>query len=358
MFFSYRTRRVLKRIFPVLSTVLVVLLVALVCWLIWLQRFVVYTPDGIVLDFGLQPPTASGLIPQRPGKDQVVVEYPNDYIPTVPPTQLPTEPTDPTLPSVPDDPDVPGVRVLSGYYLEPKAVQEDPEGVRRQMEQLPSGTAVLIRLANFWGYRYYTSTNGELVDEEDRQVMDELLAWLAESDLYVIARLPAFRDYYYAVDNVSCGLATPMGYLWSDDDRCYWLDPTNDRVLTRLCQIARELKSLGVDEVVFDDFTMPDTEEIVFSGDRREAIYNAAEILAVACASTDFAVSFVTDDYDFRLPQSNCRLYIENAEPSEVEEILNRIQTPDNKLQVVFFCGTFDNRFDGCSILRPWELAP
>jgi hypothetical protein len=247
--------------------------------------------------------------------------------------------------------------MITGYYVDAKEVQNDPEGVRAQLERLPAGTAVLIQLANMWGYRYYTSAHGTPADEEDLKVMDELLEWLAQSNLYVMARIPAFRDYYYSVENISQGLATERGYLWQDSDRCYWLNPKNDRVLTRLCQIVLELKNLGVDEVVFGDFAMPDTEEIVFQGDRKEAIYAAAETLVSACAAEDMAVSFITEDYDFRLPQGNCRLYIENAEPSQVEDILAQIQTPNDRAHVVFFCGTFDDRFDGCSILRPLILA-
>ena len=109
--------------------------------------------------------------------------------------------------------------------------------------------------------------------------------------------------------------------------------------------------------MVFDDFTIPEAEEIAFSGDRREAIYEAAETLVTACATDGFTVSFITKDYGFKLPEGDCRLYIEGVEPADVESVLQQIKTPDNRLQVVFFCRTFDNRFDGCSVMRPLELA-
>ena len=354
MFFSYRTRRFLARIFPTLLTVLVLLLVALICWLLWLQRFVVYTPEGVRFDFSLQMPEMMGVIPQRPSDSHVSIEYPDGQ---------PDEPQPPDEPDVPDIPDVPDVLVtpekkgISGYYLDLKAFQADPDGTRAQLEQLPDGTAVLIQVANFWGYRYYTSEFGTPASEANRKKLDSLFQWMAERDLHVIARLPAFRDYYFAGDNRSCGLKTAKGYLWADSVRCYWLDPTNEKVLTRLTQIVRELKGLGVDEVVFDDFSMPESENIVFSGDRKEAVYAAAQTLVTACATEDFTVSFVTADYGFRLPEGNCRLYVEGVEPSAVEDVLQQIQTPDDRIHIVFFCSTFDNRFDGCSVLRPLELA-
>ena len=357
MFFSYKTRRFLARIFPTLTTILVIIAVAAICWLIWLQRFVVYTPEGVRLDFDLQTPSASAMIPQQPGKQEVVIEYPEEPLATLPPN-TPDDPDDPDIPDTPIVPDTPSSTPLIGYYMEAKDSQNNPDGIRQQLEQLPAGTAVMIQLANFWGTRYYTSQYGRAASAANLKKMDDLLAWLAESDLYVIGRMPAFRDYYFALDNTSCGLPIPGGYLWEDADRCYWLNPKNQTVLTRLCNIMRELKDLGFDEVVFDNFTMPETDKIVFNGDRKEAVYAAADTLATASAAIDIVVSFVTADYDFRLPEGNCRLYIENVEASAVQDVLQKLQTPDNSTHVVFFCGTFDNRFDGCSVLRPIALAP
>ena len=357
MFFTYKTRQVLKRIFPTLLTIVVIIVVALICWLLWLQRFVVYTTDGVRLDFGLQSPSASAQVPQQPNKDQVLIEYPDQPLDTLPPIGS----DDPIVPDQPDDPiapDVPDSTPLVGYYVDAKTIQNDPEGVRQKLESMPAGTAIMIQLANLWGYRYYTSEYGTPASKENLKKMDDLLAWLAESDLYIIGRMPAFRDYYFSLDNTSCGLKKSNGYLWEDTDRCYWLNPKNETVLTRLCMIMKELEALGFDEVVFEYFTMPETELIVFNGDRKEAVYAAAETLATASSTINIAVSFITSDYNFRLPDGNCRLYIDQVEPADVEQVLQQVQTPNDQVHVVFFCNTFDNRFNGCSVLRPIELAP
>ena len=47
----YRTQRMLKRVGTVLMAVLVVGVAAWLCWVVWLQRYVVYTSDGAELDF-------------------------------------------------------------------------------------------------------------------------------------------------------------------------------------------------------------------------------------------------------------------------------------------------------------------
>ena len=78
MFFSYRTRRFLGRFFRVLLMLAVVAVIALLCWLLWLQRFVVYTSDGIRLDFAA-PPILQGqvAVPPKPGV-QVEIVYGSD----------------------------------------------------------------------------------------------------------------------------------------------------------------------------------------------------------------------------------------------------------------------------------------
>ena len=350
MFFSYRARRALRHILPVLLVIVILLLLAVIGWLLWIQRFMVYTQQGARLDFSLQLPASSGIAPQQPLKDSVVVEYPDGET-------LPTQPPDvPEDPDLPEDPVVPPVQSgIEGYYLDAGTVQKDPDGVRQQLEQLPAGTTVMLQLANFWGYRYYSSEYGTQINEADRKKMDDLVAWMADRDLHIVGRLPAFRDYFFVESNSNLGLKKANGYTWTDPDRSYWTNPANERVLTRLTQIMRELRNLGFDEVVFDDFYFPESEDIAFSGDRKETIYRAAETLVVACATEDFTVSFVTADYDFRVPEGKCRLYV-NAEPTEVQDVLAQIQVADKATQVVFFCSTYDDRFDGCSVIRPYAL--
>lgn len=352
MFFSYRTRRVLKRIFPILLAILILFLVAIICGLLWLQRFVIYTAQGVRFDFGLQPPASSGWVPQKQEKYPVFIEYFDEYPLT---TQPPERPETPEIPSTPQEPVRTGV---TGYYLEAKQVWEDPDGVRQQLEQLPAGTTVMIQLANFWGSRYYSSEYASKeTSEENRQRIDDLIAWMTEKDLHIVGRMPAFRDYYFADNkaNQSLILKKPNGYPWKDGDGTCWLDPSKEKVLTRVSQMIRELRSMGFDEVLLDDFFFPEFEEIDFSGDRIETIYQAAETLVVACATEEFTVSFVTADYDFRVPEGNCRLYV-NAEPTEVQDVLAQIQVADKATQVVFFCNTYDDRFDGCSVIRPYAL--
>ncbi|MFR3324977.1 MAG: hypothetical protein ACLTR8_10840 [Oscillospiraceae bacterium] len=51
MSIPYRTRRVLNRLGIVLMIFLLVGVIAWLCWVVWLERYVVYTADGASLDF-------------------------------------------------------------------------------------------------------------------------------------------------------------------------------------------------------------------------------------------------------------------------------------------------------------------
>lgn len=337
MLFSYRTRQFLRRLLSVVLAAAVVLLVALVCFAVWVRRFVVYTPDGVRLDFSIGAVSQEGKLPSQPEKVDVGLEFiePDETLPEAPVVQ----------------------QRLSGYYIDPKMVQENIAELRAQLAQLPAGTAVLLDVKSFWGYFYYSSQQGPASDSYIQSEVDALIAELAQSDLYVIARLPALRDYEYGLNNTSSGLPTKKGYLWTDESGCYWLDPTDDGTLTHLIQIARELRSLGFDEVVFKDFYVPESSKIVFNADRRASIEAAAQTLVTACATDSFAVSFVGYIPDLKLPEGNCRLYLDNVVAVQVQDILAQVTVADKLRNVVFFALTNDTRYDVCGTLRPLELA-
>ncbi len=337
MLFSYRTRQFLRRLLSVVLVLAVVLAVALVCFAIWLRRFVVYTPDGVRIDLSIGATPSEGKLPSQPGKVDISLDF--------------IEPETP----LPDTPVVP--QRLAGYYIDSKMMQENMDGLRSQLAQLPAGTAVMMDVKNFWGYFFYHSNQGPGSDSYVLSDVDALIAELAQSDLYLIARLPALRDYEFGLNNVPCGLPTNKGYLWTDDSGCYWLDPTDDGTLTHLIQITRELRSLGFDEVVFKDFYVPESSRIVFKANRREAIEAAAQTLVTACATDSFAVSFVGYIQDLNLPDGNCRLYLENVAAVQVQDVLSLVNVTDKLRNVVFFAETNDTRYDACGTLRPLELA-
>ena len=53
MSIPYRHQRTLKRIGTVLAALILVFAVTWLCWVVWLQRYVIYTDDGAELNFSL-----------------------------------------------------------------------------------------------------------------------------------------------------------------------------------------------------------------------------------------------------------------------------------------------------------------
>lgn len=337
MIFSYRTRQLLRKLLNALLVIVLLLAIALVFFSIWLRRFVVYTPNGAKLDFSIISQDLPSQAPTPPDKLDISIEFAEEG--TFPP-EKPVE-----------------IQRLSGYYVEPDMLKNDIPGLRTKLEQLPAGTAVLLDLKSYWGYFFYSTNLGPSSDSYILAEVDALIADLAQSDLYLIARLPALRDYEFAKNNTSCGLPTKKGYLWTDENGCYWLDPTDDGTLTHLIQIAKELRALGFDEVVFQNFYVPDSTKIVFNAERKEAIEAAAETLVTACATDSFTVSFMGYTVDLRLPENNCRLYLTDIAAADVSDILTQVQIADKARNVVFLALTNDTRYDVCGVLRPLELA-
>lgn len=336
MAISYRFRRRVGFLLRGVILILVAALVACFCWVIWLERYIVYTEDGAVLDFGISLEFPSG---------QVAV--PPEPMGTIPIQTNPgkTETEDGKLPQ------------LHGYYVDTDLLLKNINAVKKQLEQLPKGTPVLIDVKNIYGRFYYTSSvdGGAQASKPNNAKMDELLEYMESRDLYMIARLPAFRDYYFGLHHVSSGIYhSSGGYLWMDSSRCYWLNPAKDRTLRYLIEIANELEERGFDEVVFTEFRYPDSEDIKFTGSKtKEQILSAAaQTLVTACASSRFCVSF-TADVEFKLPVGYSRLYLSNVPASEVADKVEQLGLETPEVSVVFYATVNDTRYDAYCVLRP-----
>ena len=187
--------------------------------------------------------------------------------------------------------------------------------------------------------------------------MDSLISYLTTNGYYVIARLPALRDYYHGLNNVPHGLPTAGGYLWMDDDYCYWLNPSNQGTQTYLIQIVNELKGLGFDEVVFYDFYFPQTSSIVFNGDKSLAIADTAKLLVDTCSTERFAVSFTGQTASFPLPEGRSRLYLQDVAAADAASMAMQSGIADTAVNLVFITDVHDTRFNTFGVLRPLDAA-
>lgn len=336
MTIPYRTQRLLKRILVALAVIAVVLLAVWACWLLWVQRFLVYSADGSVrLDFD-RPPVSAG--------------------------DLAVAPTDPKIPIHFDQNDemVGGKTELAqiiGYYADEEALQDIP-AVKAQIQALPAGTAVMLDVKSIQGAFFYSSAVGNRRSNSvNTQEMDELIDYLHKSSMYAIARFPALRDYNYGLNNVPNGVHhSSGGYLYMDDAGCYWLNPSSEGTLSYVSQIIMELKGLGFDEVVLDDFQFPESTSIMTNGEKAPQLSRAAEVLLSACATDRFAVSFVKTA-DFTVPEGRSRIYVEGLDALQAANFAQSSGIADTAIKLVFLTELHDTRFDVYSVMRPLSGA-
>lgn len=331
---TYRTKRKLQRIGLVSLIVLIAAILIWFCWVLWLERYMVYSRDGAALNFELSSP-GTGQIAAPPSAGETVPIYYNEGENAV---NASTE-----------------LGQIIGYYIDADTLSKDIASVRDAVSTLPSGTAVMVEVKSPKGSFYYSSglADAVLSSAVNSASVDQLISDITGRNLYAIAVLPAFRDYNYGLNHVSSGLAVPQGYLWADDDYCYWLDPTDSGTTTWLRQIIEELRALGFNEVVFSEFCFPNTSSIVFDGDRAAALNDAAAKLVSSCATNTFGISFMTSDSAFTLPQGRSRLYLQNIGAKNVAATAATMTVPDPAVNLVFMATTNDTRFNEYSVLRP-----
>ncbi len=338
MIFSYRTRRFLRRFFQILLTAVVVCVVLVLLWLLWLQRFIIYTPQGAILDFSGTRPQSEAVLAKPPlAQEEVSIQFSKNES---------------------EAPAPEGLQQLTGAYLVLNDLKGDLDSLQQKLLALPKGTAVMIDVKSIWGYFYYPTQLGYITSSSlDMERIGSFFEALNSSGLYTIARMPAFKDHEFARTHQSCGLAAPGGYLHAGADKCYWLEPYNDTVQTFLVQITKELQKLGFREVVYKDFCFPATDKLAFTGDRPAALAKAAQTLVTACANDGFVVSFQTNDLSFQLPEGNCRIYLESIAAADVSATLSQLGLADASTRVVMLAESNDTRYEVCGVLRPAELA-
>ncbi len=336
MTIPYRTQRVLKRILGVLAVIAVVLAVVSTCWFLWLQRYIVYTADGKVkLDFDI-PPMGNGQLATPPDGADIPIRFDQNDEMAGGTTEL--------------------AQIL-GYYVELSDLQ-DIDKVISQIQALPVETAVMVDVKGMKGDFYYSSAvSSKRNSGINAEKMDELIAYLKRTNRYAIARISALKDYDYGLNHVPDGVHhSSGGYLYMDDDGCYWLHPSSQGTLSYLTQIIMELKGLGFDEVVLDEFCFPETTKILVNGDKAEILTNAAKVLMSACATDKFAVSFVKSA-DFTMPEGRTRMYVEGMDALQAAGFAPSSGVPDTAVNLVFLTELHDTRFDVYSVMRPLSGA-
>ena len=218
----------------------------------------------------------------------------------------------------------------------------------------------MIDLKGGYGSFFYSSNLSDAIHSASVSVasVDEMIKMMQQRGFYTIARISAFRDYNYGLNHVPNGLyMTNRKGLWADQGGCYWLNPTDSAVINWVASVVLELKALGFKEVVLTDFCFPNTDKILFNGDRDAAITDAAKKLMAMCGSDTFTLSFGTGNAAFPLPEGRTRIFLENVSATDVAAKAGQYQGQEPEIYLVFVASTNDTRFNDYGVLRPISVA-
>lgn len=338
---TYKTRRTLQRVAIVAMAVSLVLILFGFCWNIWVERYVVYTREGAKLDFSRSPLDTVGEIAMPPKADENVSIFFNEGSDAV---ELTTELT-----------------TLNGYYIDYEALKGSIDDIKTDLNRLKAGTPIMIELKGGYGSFYYTSKLSGAVSSASVNVaaVDELIQYVRSKGFYMIAKISAFRDYDFGNRNVTSGLyMKSRAGLWMDGGGCFWLDPTSANTLSWVTSIVNEVKELGFNEIVLDNFRFPaETDKYIFTGNMDEAISAAATTLMASCASDSFVVSFCGATPAFPLPEGRSRLYLSDVGAQDVAARAAQVTFENPEGRLVFLCDTNDTRFDVYGVLRPLAVS-
>lgn len=337
MSIPYRTRRFLKGLLTVLLVLVLLLVLVWGVWILWLDRFVVYSRDGARLDFDLEEPQSGELATPPEAGNPISIYYNEGENALNTSTEL---------------------SQLYGYYITTTMLMENPTQVLELVRKLPEQAPVLIEMKDIVGRCYYQSEVAPVKEEVDMDTISKIVEQLTRSNLYAIAKIPAFRDYTYGLNHVPFGLPHKSGRgLWMDESRCYWLNPASDGALNYNVLLIEELKALGFNEVLLGDFRFPDTDQIKFDGNKQDAINSAAARIAEACSTNQFCVSFLVDKSSFALPAGRTRVYFENLTAADVKPLAEELALEEPTIKMVFLTDLKDTRFDAYGVLRPITSA-
>ena len=335
---TYRTRRMLKQAGIVSLILLMLFIIAWFCSVVFLERHVVYTREGAMLDMSVSANDLIGEVANPPvGSTNISIFY-NEGDDAI---------------NMSDE-----LTQLDGYFIDIEDLKTNIAGAWDLMEPLKANTPIMIDLKGGYGSAYYSSTLPGIITSSEVSVasVDEMIGFMNEKNFYTIARISAFRDYNFGLNNVSSGLMHVNGKgLWPDEGHCYWLDPTKETTINWLVSIIKEIKNMGFDEVVLTDFRFPDTDMIRFDGDKTEALGTAANQLVAKCADKDFAVSFEVPSHEFPQPEGRSRMYLEKIAATNVSMVAAKVEEfmTDPQLRLVFIAETNDTRFNAYGCLRP-----
>lgn len=105
--------------------------------------------------------------------------------------------------------------------------------------------------------------------------IDKLIHIAKENNIYLIARIVAFKDPLYAKTHPTIAFQRKTGGVWHDVNGVPWVDPYHDELWDYNVSIAKEVAEKGFDEIQYDYVRFPDKARLM---DQQVAYAKPAEM--------------------------------------------------------------------------------
>ncbi len=235
-FGGYRGRTTASEVLRVIIIILVILVAAAVALLIYAQRYLVYSDDGVRLEL---PPFLSFLQtgepePAGPDPDAAAI------------VEAPPEP----------EPEPPPEPPMAALQLPLEALRD---GTAPQLLGQAGANALVVEMKSPQGTLNWFS--GEELAElaninfADRGINQVLRDWNA-GEVYTVARVSCLRDNTLPYHRRDLAVRATYGN-WQDDRRTRWLDPAEPAVQSYVAALCGELAALGFDEILLENCAFP-----------------------------------------------------------------------------------------------------
>jgi hypothetical protein len=205
---------------------------------LFLQRYLVYSADGVYLDLPFLRTEAEKTAGTGAGDDEL------------PPLQV----AEPEQEEEPEELPSAEPRRIQAVFASPDELSENglSDALRVRMEEAGANTLILDMKAEDGSLGFVSVVPlaaGAAVNASDEAVNDAIRAAADEEDLWLVASLSCFRDNAIPKENHKLSIMTDSGYRWYDKDFIGWMNPYNEEAQDYLISLAKELAALGFDEI-------------------------------------------------------------------------------------------------------------
>ncbi|HLQ72086.1 MAG TPA: putative glycoside hydrolase [Bacillota bacterium] len=152
---------------------------------------------------------------------------------------------------------------VKGIYLNKESMKKENIGTYIDLIEDTGLNAVVMDVKDDFGKLTYDSDVEVAKEiESDREAtvenMKALLHRLKDAGIYTIARIVVFKDPYLAEQKPEWAIDKRDGGIWKDESGVQWIDPYKQEVWKYVTDIAKEVGTLGFDEIQYDYIRFPE----------------------------------------------------------------------------------------------------